>query len=87
MDVIESTIDTSEKEFKDNYKNYEKLVKDLKSHIAKAAKGGGDEKIKLHKSRNKMLARERIDALLDPLRRSCNRYRYYSWTRGCNYCK
>jgi len=66
MDVIESTIDTSGKEFKDNYKNYEKLAKDLKSHIAKASKGGGDEKIKLHKSRNKMLARERIDALLDP---------------------
>jgi acetyl-CoA carboxylase carboxyltransferase component len=66
MDVIESRIDTSGKEFKDNYKNYEKLAKDLKSHIAKAAKGGGDEKIKLHKSRNKMIARERIDALLDP---------------------
>ncbi|MCK5458788.1 MAG: methylmalonyl-CoA carboxyltransferase, partial [Thermoplasmatales archaeon] len=66
MDVIESIIDTSEKDFKDNYKNYEKLVKDLKSHIAEAAKGGGDEKIKLHKSRNKMLARERIDVLLDP---------------------
>ncbi|MCK4348215.1 MAG: methylmalonyl-CoA carboxyltransferase, partial [Thermoplasmatales archaeon] len=66
MDVIESAIDTSEKEFKENYENYEKLVENLKSHIAKAAKGGGDEKIKLHKSRNKMLARERIDALLDP---------------------
>jgi len=66
MDVIESAIDTSGKEFKDNYKNYEKLVENLKLHIAKAAKGGGDEKIKLHKSRNKMLARERIDALLDP---------------------
>jgi acetyl-CoA carboxylase carboxyltransferase component len=66
MDVIESAIDASGKEFKENYKNYEKLAKDLKSHIAEAAKGGGDEKIKLHKSRNKMLARERIDALLDP---------------------
>jgi len=66
MDVIESATDTSGKEFEENYENYEKLVKDLKSHIAKAAKGGGDEKIKIHKSRNKMLARERIDALLDP---------------------
>ncbi len=66
MDVIEIAIDTSGKEFKENYENYEKLVKDIKSNIAKAAKGGGDEKIKLHKSRNKMLARERIDALLDP---------------------
>ena len=66
MDVIESIINTSDKDFKDNYKHYEALVKDLKSKIAVAQKGGGDEKIKLHKKRNKMLARERIDALLDP---------------------
>jgi len=66
MDVIESIINTSDKDFKDNYKHYEALVKDLKSKMAVAQKGGGDEKIKLHKKRNKMLARERIDALLDP---------------------
>lgn len=66
MDIIESSIDTSSKEFKDNYKHYELLVKDLKNHISVAQKGGGDEKIKIHKSRNKMLARERIEALLDP---------------------
>ncbi len=66
MDIIESNIDISTKEFKDNYKHYELLVKDLKEHISDAQMGGGDEKIKLHKSRNKMLARERIDALLDP---------------------
>ena len=66
MDIIESSIDTSDKEFKDNYKHYELLVKDLKDHILVAQKGGGEEKIKIHKSRNKMLARERIEALLDP---------------------
>ena len=66
MDVIESNIDISSKEYKDNYKHYEDLVKDLKKNIAIAQKGGGEEKIKLHKSRNKMLARERIDTLLDP---------------------
>jgi len=66
MDVIESSIDTSSKEFKDNCANYGQMVKNLKEEIAKAQKGGGEEKIKLHKSRNKMLARERIDALLDP---------------------
>ncbi len=65
MDVIDSNIDTSSKEFTQNFKNYEKLVKDLKDKISVAAKGGGDEKIKLHKSRNKMLVRERIESLLD----------------------
>ena len=66
MDVIETSTNTSGKEYKDNYLHYSKLVKDLKQKIAANAKGGGEEKIKLHKSRNKMLARERIDALLDP---------------------
>jgi acetyl-CoA carboxylase carboxyltransferase component len=66
MDTIESNINTSSKDYKENFKNYDRLVKDLKEKIAVAQKGGGEEKIKLHKSRNKMLARERIDALLDP---------------------
>ena len=66
MDVLESQIDTSDKDYQENYKNYEALVKDFKEKIAVAQKGGGEEKIKLHKSRKKMLARERIDTLLDP---------------------
>ena len=66
MDIIDSDINNSRKEFKENYAHYEKLVKNLKEHIATAAKGGGEEKIKLHKSRKKMLARERIEVLLDP---------------------
>ena len=66
MDVIESSLDTSNKDYKENFKHYEKLVNDLKKKISVAQQGGGEEKIKLHKSRNKMLARERIDALLDP---------------------
>jgi acetyl-CoA carboxylase carboxyltransferase component len=66
MDLLESSLDTNSEEFKRNYSRYEKLVKDLKQKISIASEGGGKEKIKLHKSRNKMLVRERIDALLDP---------------------
>jgi len=66
MDVIESHIDASSKEFLDNFAHYEKLVKNLKDEISEAQQGGGPEKIKLHKSRNKMLARERIEVILDP---------------------
>jgi len=65
MDVIESHIDVSSKEYKANYEHYEELVNDFKEKIAVVSKGGGKEKIKLHKSRNKMLVRERIEALLD----------------------
>jgi len=66
MDVLESGIETSSKEFKENASYYEQLVKDLKDKISLSMKGGGDEAIKLHKSRHKMLVRERIEALLDP---------------------
>jgi acetyl-CoA carboxylase carboxyltransferase component len=66
MDVIDSNIDTSSKEYEENFNHYDKLVNNLKEKIKIAQKGGGEEKIKLHKSRNKMLARERIDTLLDP---------------------
>ena len=49
MDIIESIIDTSSNEFKENYNHYEKLVNDLKKQIIKSSKGGGEEKIKIHK--------------------------------------
>lgn len=65
MEVIESKIDTSSKKYKENYEHYEKLVNDLNEHIESAKKGGGEERRDLHKSRGKMLARERIDRLLD----------------------
>ena len=65
MEVIESEIDTGSKSFQENYEHYEKLVKDLREKIKTAQQGGGEEKIRIHKSRNKMLARERIEALLD----------------------
>ncbi len=66
MEVIESKIDTSGEEYKKNYERYENLVNDLKSKISWAMEGGGEERIELHKSRGKMLARERIESLLDP---------------------
>jgi acetyl-CoA carboxylase carboxyltransferase component len=66
MDILDTNIETSSKEFKENAAYYETLVKDLKGKIGVAMKGGGDEAIKLHKSRNKLLVRERIEALLDP---------------------
>ena len=66
MDVIENNISISGKEFKENFKHYESLVKDLKEKIVHAAQGGGEERIKLHCSRNKMPVRKRIETLIDP---------------------
>ena len=44
----------------------EELVTELRERTAAVAEGGGPEAVERHRSRGKMLARERIDALLDP---------------------
>jgi acetyl-CoA carboxylase carboxyltransferase component len=44
----------------------EELVADLRERTANVAEGGGGEAVERHRSRGKMLARERIEALLDP---------------------
>ena len=65
MDVIETSINTSSKEYKENFDHYSLLTADLKEKLTLNFKGGGDDAVKLHKSRNKLLARERIEMLLD----------------------
>jgi len=66
MEVLGTKIDTEEEEYHENCEHYQLLMNDLKEKISWAMTGAGEEVIKLHKSRNKMLPRERIEALLDP---------------------
>src|SRR5215203_4393606 len=42
------------------------LVAELRERTAQVARGGGDRSIERHRSRGKLLARERIDRLVDP---------------------
>jgi acetyl-CoA carboxylase carboxyltransferase component len=65
MDVIKSNLDKEGDEFKENNEHYLTIIQDLKEKIELAQQGGGPERIEKHKSRDKMLARERIDALID----------------------
>ncbi len=66
MYSLKSKIDTQSAEFKQNKAAFEKLLADYK-HILKAnTRGGSDKAIKLHKERGKLLARERINLLIDP---------------------
>ena len=66
MDVIQSQIRVDSAEFKENQAKMEGLVGDLKERLSLAAKGGGERAIERQRGRGKMLARERIEALLDP---------------------
>ena len=44
----------------------EAIVHQLKSNVQKAAEGGGAKATQRHKSRGKLLARERVSSLIDP---------------------
>ncbi len=44
----------------------EALVDELRERTAQVAAGGGERAVERHRSRGKLLARERIDRLVDP---------------------
>ncbi len=66
MDIIQSKIQTSSAEFKENYAAMEALVRELKERLSQVARGGSPRAVALHRSRGKLLARERVERLLDP---------------------
>jgi acetyl-CoA carboxylase carboxyltransferase component len=65
MDRIESKIRTNSPEFQANVAHMTTLVSYLKEDLAKARLGGPEEFRTRHKARGKLLARERIEALID----------------------
>ncbi len=65
METIGSNLRASDPNFADNQSRMEALVHDLKDRMATVRAGGGERQVELHRSRGKMLARERIDALVD----------------------
>ena len=66
MQVLASHIDTSSPDFKVNAEFNRGLAEELKKKIEKVKLGGGDDAVKKHKARKKLLPRERIEKILDP---------------------
>jgi 3-methylcrotonyl-CoA carboxylase beta subunit len=62
-----SRVDRHAPAFKRNAAHYDGLLQELRARHAHALAGGGARLVERHHQRNKMLARERIDLLLDPL--------------------
>jgi 3-methylcrotonyl-CoA carboxylase beta subunit len=67
MAVIESVIDTRSAEYLENSEAMARLTEELHKIADVLHHGGGEEARLRHRSRGKMLPRERIDALIDPL--------------------
>ena len=65
MEVIGSDARAGDRDFADNQARMSALVGDLKERLAAARAGGGQRAVELHRSRGKLLARERIDRLVD----------------------
>ena len=66
MAILETRVDASAPDFAANLERMEALVSELRERTAGAARGGGDEAVEKHRSRGKLLARERVDRLVDP---------------------
>jgi 3-methylcrotonyl-CoA carboxylase beta subunit len=66
MHALASHIDPNSPDFLKNSEFHKGLAKDLKIKIEIAKAGGGDEAVKKHRARKKLLPRERIEKILDP---------------------
>jgi 3-methylcrotonyl-CoA carboxylase beta subunit len=66
MNVLDSGVDTRSDDFKRNSADMEALVTQLRAHLDTARAGGGAKAVERHTSRGKLVARDRVAALLDP---------------------
>jgi len=66
MPVLTSSVTASDTDFKENKAEMDRLVAKLKDTLADIHKGGGEVACKRHQERGKLLARDRINKVLDP---------------------
>jgi len=64
--VISSQIDINSIHFSSNKVEFLKVLKLFNENLSQVLKGAGESAVQKHKSRNKLLARERIEMLVDP---------------------
>ena len=63
---LETRVRPGDPEFRANAEHLARLVADLRAARARAAAGGPEESRARHTARGKLLARERVERLLDP---------------------
>lgn len=66
MAVVATRIDPLSAAFSKNAAHYEILLQTLRNKVSAALRCGGEEQVRRHRARRKMLARDRIDLLIDP---------------------
>ena len=63
---LETDVDTSSPHFQENAAHNRALAAELREALANVREGGGPDAVRKHHDRGKLLARERIDLLIDP---------------------
>ncbi|MCK5456218.1 MAG: methylcrotonoyl-CoA carboxylase, partial [Melioribacteraceae bacterium] len=66
MFKLETKLNLNKETFKNNYSEFKSLLDEYKAVLNKTTNGGSEKAKAIHKKRGKLLARERIDLLLDP---------------------
>jgi acetyl-CoA carboxylase carboxyltransferase component len=66
MPVIESHVDASSDEFRRNLEHMRAQEAELRGKLEQSRAGGGEEAVRRQREQGKLLARERIERLLDP---------------------
>ena len=66
MPTLESRVDRNSPEYQENRAYFTGLMEELRQRIEQVRQGGGERAIVKHRSRNKLLARERVELLCDP---------------------
>ena len=66
MTQLHSQIDTQSEVFKNNHSALQQQTELLHQHLARIVEGGGSHRQKQQRDKGKLLARERINTLLDP---------------------
>lgn len=65
MEIIRSQTDINQDSLKSNRKAMDALMDSYRQNLQTVMQGGGEEAAKKHQSRGKLLARDRVDLLLD----------------------
>jgi acetyl-CoA carboxylase carboxyltransferase component len=63
---IASHLDPGSDEFRRNREQMRGLVAELEGHLERVRAGGGEKAVERHHARGKLLARERVERLVDP---------------------
>jgi len=66
MESLESHLDSSSSDFKDNAARLQSLVDELNAKLADSRQGGGEKYLARHREQGKVFVRDRINELLDP---------------------